>query len=74
MWIIRFDIPFSNNLSERSLRGSKNKMKVLIQFKNLSNAECYSNIKSYIETCKINNINVHEALIRLSDDNHYTIE
>ena len=49
-------------------------MKVSIQFKNLSNAEYYSNIKSYIETCKINNINVHEVLIRLSKDNHYTIE
>ena len=74
MWVIRFDVPFSNNLSERSLRGSKTKMKVSGQFKNISNAEYYSNIKSYIETCKRNNINVHDALIRLSDDNPYSIE
>lgn len=74
MWVIRFDVPFSNNLSERSLRGSKTKMKVSGQFKNLSNAEYYSNIKSYIETCKRNNINVHEALIRLSENNPFTIE
>ena len=74
MWVIRFNIPFSNNLSERSLRGSKTKMKVSGQFKNLSNAEYYSNIKSYIETCKRNNINVHEALIRLSEYNPYNIE
>ena len=74
MWVIRFDIPFSNNLSERSLRGSKTKMKVSGQFKNLSNAKYYSNIKSYIETCKRNDINVHEALIRLSEDNPYNVE
>ena len=74
MWVIRFDILFSNNLSERSLRGSKTKMKVSGQFKNISNAEYYSNIKSYIETCKRNNINVHEALIRLSEGNPYNIE
>ena len=28
MWVIRFDIDFSNNLSERSLRSSKTKMKI----------------------------------------------
>ncbi|MGM9858624.1 MAG: transposase, partial [Bacilli bacterium] len=56
MWIIRFDIDFSNNLSERSLRSSKTKMKVSGQFKNLENARYYANIKSYIETCKRNNI------------------
>lgn len=74
MWVIRFDVPFSNNLSERSLRGSKTKMKVSGQFKNIENARYYSNIKSYIETCKRNNINVHEALVRLSENNPLTIE
>lgn len=48
-------------------------MKVLGQVKNLSNAQYYSNI-SYIETCKINNINVHEVLIKLLEDNPYNIE
>ena len=74
MWIIRFDIPFSNNLSERSLRGSKTKMKVSGQFKNITNAEYYSNLKSYIETCKRNNINVHQALVRLCENKPYSIE
>ena len=74
MWIIRFDVPFSNNLSERSLRSRKTKMKVSGQFKNIENARYYSNIKSYIETCKRNNINVHEALVRLSENNPFTIE
>ena len=74
LWIFRFDVPFSNNLSERSLRSSKTKMKVSGQFANIQNAEYFARIKSYIETCKSNNINPHEALVRLIEDNPYTLE
>ena len=74
LWVLRFDVPFSNNLSERSLRGSKTKMKVSGQFANIQNAEYFARIKSYIETCKSNNINPHTALIRLIEDNPFTIE
>lgn len=74
MWVIRFDIDFSNNISERSLRSSKTKMKISGQFKNIVNAEYYANIKSYIETCKRNNINEHEAITRLFNNNPLTIE
>lgn len=74
LWILRFDIPFSNNLSERSLRGSKTKMKVSGQFANIQNAEYFARIKSYIETCKSHDINPHEALIRLIEDNPYTLD
>ena len=49
-------------------------MKVSGQFKNIENARYYSNIKSQIETCKRNNINVYEALVRLSENNLFTIE
>lgn len=74
LWVLRFDVPFSNNLSERSLRGSKTKMKVSGQFANIQNAEYFARIKSYIETCKANNINPHLALIRLIEDNPYTLD
>lgn len=73
LWVLRFDVPFSNNLSERSLRGSKTKMKVSGQFANIQNAEYFARIKSYIETCKINNVNPHAALVRLIEDNPYTL-
>ena len=49
-------------------------MKVSGQFANIQNAEYYAIIKSYIETCKRNNFNSHEALLRLLQDNPYTIE
>lgn len=74
LWVLRFDVPFSNNISERSLRSSKTKMKVSGQFANIQNAEYFARVKSYIETCKSNDINPHIALVRLIEDNPYTLE
>ena len=74
LWVLRFDVPFSNNLSERSLRSSKTKMKVSGQFANIKNAEYYARIKSYIETCKSNGINFHIALKRIIEGNPYTLD
>ena len=73
LWVIRFDVPFTNNLSERSLRSSKTKMKVSGQFANIENARYYARIKSYIETCKRNGLNEHIAIVKLLDGNPYTI-
>ena len=73
-WTLDFNIPFTNNLSERSLRGIKSKMKVSGQFQNITNAEYYAAIRSYIETCYRNGINGHEALVRLMNNNPYTLE
>lgn len=50
MWACNEKIPFSNNVSERSLRSSKTKMKVSGQFSNIENARYFACIKSYIET------------------------
>ena len=73
LWVLRFDVLFSNNLSERSLRSTKTKMKVLGQFANIQNAEYFARIKSYIETCKRNDISIYDTLCRLINDNPYTI-
>lgn len=73
-WTIDFKLPFTNNLSERALRGIKSKMKIAGQFQNVTNAEYYATIRSYIETCYRNGINGHEALVRLINDNPYTLE
>lgn len=73
-WTLDFDLPFTNNLSERSLRGIKSKMKVSGQFQNIKNAEYYAAIKSYIETCHRNGINEHDCLNRLIQGNPYTLE
>lgn len=49
-------------------------MKIAGQFQNVTNAEYYATIRSYIETCYRNGINGHEALVRLINDNPYTLE
>lgn len=73
-WVVNFDLPFSNNLSERGLRGAKSKMKISGQFQSEETAKHYAVIKSYIETCYRNGINEMEALVRLCEGNPYTIK
>lgn len=71
-WILDFDIPFTNNLSERNLRGVKSKMKVSGQFQNINSAEDYANIRSYIETCRLYGKNEYDCLSKLVEGNPYT--
>lgn len=73
LWMQDFTLPYDDNLSERALRGTKSKMKIAGQFQNEQNAKYYADIKTYIETCYRNNINPTDALIRLMEDNPYTI-
>lgn len=65
-WVCDFKLPTTNNLSERSLRSSKTKLKVSGQFRNIDRAKDFANIKSYIETAYRNGINPYNALLRLS--------
>lgn len=65
-WVCDFLLPTTNNLSERSLRSSKTKMKVSGQFKNINTAKDFAIIKSYIETSYRNGINPYSALLKLS--------
>ncbi len=71
-WILDFNIPFTNNLSERNLRGIKSKMKVSGQFQNIASAEYYANIRSYIETCRLYGKNEYDCLSRLVNGNPYS--
>ena len=64
MWTLNKEIPFSNNVSERSLRSSKTKMKVSGQFENINSARNYANIKSYLETGKRHGYHVSEVIKR----------
>lgn len=73
-WVVNFDLPFSNNMSERGLRGAKSKMKISGQFQSEETAKHYAVIKSYIETCYRNGINETKALVRLCEGNPYTIK
>ena len=72
-WVKDFSLPTTNNLSERSLRGAKTKMKVSGQFASVETADYYAVIRSYTETCRRNKINEMDALMRLCSGNPYTV-
>ena len=74
LWMHDFSLPIDDNLSERALRGAKSKMKIAGQFQNEQSAKNYADIKTYIETCYRNEVNPTDALIRLMEDNPYTVE
>ena len=74
LWVYDFDVPFTNNLSERGLRGVKSKMKASGQFWNVESASWYATIKTYIETCSRNGVNVYNALLMLSVGKPYTLK
>lgn len=69
-----FALPTTNNLSERSLRQVKSKMKISGQFESEGRADDYALIRTYIETCRRNGINEIEALIRACNGHPYTVE
>ena len=74
LWVYDFDVPFTNNLSERSLRGAKSKMKAAGQFWSEESASWYATIRTYIETCNRNNVNVYNALVMLSLGEPYSLK
>ena len=73
-WIRDFSIPTTNNLSERSLRFVKCKDKMSGQFLSESYAQYFANIRTYIETCARNGVNEFQALLRLTQNNPYTLQ
>ena len=72
-WVEDFDIPFTNNVSERSLPGIKSKMKIAGQFQNITSAKNYATIRTYTETCKRHGLNVVDALQRACEGRPYTL-
>ncbi len=74
LWVEDFTLPTTNNLSERGLRGIKSHMKISGQFESEKAAQNFARIKTYIETCRRNNINEIHALQRLCEGTPYTVE
>jgi hypothetical protein len=72
-WIEDFNIPTSNNLSERSLRMVKCHEKVSGQFFSVKTAGFFADIRTYLETCLGNGVNQFRALKRLTCGRPYTL-
>lgn len=73
-WVKDFDIPTTNNLSERSLRFMKTHSKVSGQFASSTTAGFFADIRTYLETCARNGINEFQALLRLTHGNPYSVK
>lgn len=74
LWLYEFDVPFTNNLSERGVRGAKSKQKASGQFWNVESASWYATIRTYIETCNRNDVNIYNALVMLCLGKPYSLK
>lgn len=74
LWVHDFEVPFENNLSERGLRGAKSKQKASGQFLSVESASWYATIRTYIETCNRNNVNIYNALVMLCLGRPYSLK
>lgn len=73
LWAQDFSVPPTNNLAERALRGQKVKQKVSGQFLSVQSATCFAMIRTYIETCKRNGVELIDALSRLTSGDPYSL-
>jgi len=62
LFLVDFDAPFTNNLSEQSIRKFKNKQKISGCFRSEDGAVVYARIASLITTLKKQNRNVFEGI------------
>ncbi len=73
LWLTDFNIPTTNNLSERNLRPAKVKQKVSGQYIAITSARYFARIRTYLQTCRIYNVSEIDALSRLTAGLPYTL-
>lgn len=73
-WMGNFNIPVTNNCSERALRTEKTHMKVSGQFASTETAEYHAMVMTYLESCKKNGINSFDAITAMFEGKPYTVE
>lgn len=74
LWAYDFSIPSTNNNSEKNIRPVKSKLKISGQFQNINYVKYYATIRSYIETCKKNGINIIDACTKLMNGSPYKLD
>jgi hypothetical protein len=62
LFIHDFDVPFDNNLAERTLRGIKSKTKMSGGFRTQGGGIVYATVRSYTETLRRQNHNIYRGI------------
>ena len=62
LFIHDFEVPFSNNMSEKDLRICKNRQKMAGGFRNEKGKQMYCNIMSFVETIKRKKLNIFQNI------------
>ncbi len=65
LFMLDFDVPFTNNLAERDIRMPKAKQKISGGFRTNSGAKTFARIRSFISTCQKKGKNVFEGLVAI---------
>jgi hypothetical protein len=63
LFIHDFNVPFDNNLAERTLRGIKSKTKISGGFRTKVGGEVYAMLRSYTETLRRQNLNIYRGIL-----------
>ena len=69
LFIYNFDVPFTNNMAERSIRFLKIKAKVAGCFRSEEGADYYLNIRSYLDTARKQGKNIYQSIRQAFLDN-----
>jgi len=64
LFMVNFNVPFTNNLPEQDIRMCKLKAKISGSFRSSSGAKDFATIRSYISTAKKQGQNVLDALMQ----------
>jgi transposase-like protein len=62
LFMLDFDVPFTNNLAERDIRMPKAKQKISGGFRTCEGAKSFARIRSFVSTCKKKGKNVFDGL------------
>ena len=69
LFMLDFDVPFTNNLAERDIRMPKTKQKISGGFRSYSGAKHFARIRGYISTAKKKGKNVLNGLVSVFNGN-----
>ncbi len=65
LFLYDFEVPYSDNMSERDLRKCKNREKMSGGFRSMKGMAMYCSIMSVIETVKRRSMNVYHSIANL---------